>query len=94
MKLSSQKDFVIRKLRQNGEITRNECLQNRITRLGAIIWTLRNEDKWEIAEGEFRKTENGKDFVYKLIAERPKSVYEKMHEEISSGKTNQATLNI
>lgn len=61
----SQKQFVIRKLREDGYISRNDCLRNYITRLGARCNDLQREG-WKL-EGEFIKTEHGKDYVYRLI---------------------------
>ena len=34
----TQKQFVIEQLREKGSVTRNECLRNYISRLGAIIY--------------------------------------------------------
>jgi len=46
----------------NGKISRNLCLRNYTTRLGAIINTL-NKDGWNL-KGEYIKTEYGLDYVY------------------------------
>lgn len=61
---SSQKDFVLRTLRERGYITRNECLQRYISRLGALICILCKEG--HDITGEYVKTEFGKDFIYTL----------------------------
>lgn len=55
-------------------MSRNGALQNLITRLGARINDLKQEN-WNI-EGNFRKTDKGKDYVYTLISapEKPKIV--------------------
>jgi len=62
--MKNQEQFVIKHLREHGEISRNYCLQNYISRLGAIICDLKKEG-YEF-EAEFRKTTSGKDYVYKL----------------------------
>lgn len=60
MKKPSQKKRVENRLKERGKITRNECLNvfPRITRLGAIIHTLKQEG-WNI-EGK----DEGNDYVY------------------------------
>lgn len=65
----TQEERVKEILRENGKISRNHCLQNYISRLGAIIFDLK-EQGWDIT-GEWVKTERGKDFVYTL-SDRPK----------------------
>lgn len=56
----TQKDFVIKKLKDDGYISRNYCLQNFISRLGAIACDLKN-DGWEL-EG---KNKDG-DYIYEV----------------------------
>ena len=63
----TQKSWVLSQLETNGEISRNQCLANFISRLGAIVLVLKNEG-WEL-EGEWR----GGDYVYKLL-NRPKVI--------------------
>lgn len=70
MKKNTQKAWILKQLRENGRITRNECLKNYISRLGARISDLKSEG-WKI-EGEFIKTTNGKDYVYTLADEQRK----------------------
>lgn len=54
----SQKERIEKRLYQVGKITRNECLRNYISRLGAIICVLK-EEGWEF------ETKNVKgDYVY------------------------------
>jgi len=60
----SQKNWVKTQLELNGKITRNKCLRNFISRLGAIICDLKKEGYQ--FETFYEKTENGKDYVYKL----------------------------
>lgn len=63
----TQLQFVIDQLRKDGSISRNYCLSNRITRLGAIVNSL-NKEGWDI-QGDFVKTDYGKDYVYKKLKE-------------------------
>ncbi len=63
----SQKQFVVDTLRKQGYITRNYCLQNFISRLGAIILTLKKAGMNIEAESK-----NG-DYIYHL-KDRPKEV--------------------
>ena len=70
MKKNTQKAWILKQLRENGRITRNECLKNFISRLGARISDLK-EEGWNI-EGEFIKTPNGKDYVYTLADDQRK----------------------
>ena len=86
----TQEQFVINALRSEGEVTRNWALQNYISRLGAIIYSL-NKRKWVIT-GRYRKYSGGKDFVYTLISEPPKSKYQIMDERFKRGEISQPTL--
>lgn len=66
----TQFTFVKNCLEQTGEVTRNQCLQNYISRLGAIMCVLKKEG-WQFTT-ESRPTTKpdgtkGKDFVYKLV---------------------------
>lgn len=66
----SQLEFIKERLQEKGEISRNECLKNYVSRLGARINDLKNLG-WKF-ETEIRSTDRpdgskGKDFVYKLI---------------------------
>jgi hypothetical protein len=70
----SQEQWVIDRLLQTGEVSRNGALQNYISRLGAIIFNLK-QNGWEI-KGEWRKEEHGKDFVYyRVVSPHRKVVY-------------------
>lgn len=61
----TQKQFVVQQLNETGEITRNMCLKNYITRLASIIPTLQKEG-WEFKR--YYREENGsKDYVYQVI---------------------------
>lgn len=62
---SSQKEYVIKRLMEDGQISRNHCLSHYISRLGAIICDLKKEG-WEF-EGGYVETRGGKDYVYRLI---------------------------
>lgn len=48
-----------------GYVTRNEALRNYNTRLGSRIWDLKQEGM-QIEDGKYIKTENGRDFIYRL----------------------------
>lgn len=66
----SQLDFIKVRLQETGEISRNECLRNYVSRLGARINDLKHLG-WKF-ETETRSTvkpdgSKGKDFVYKLV---------------------------
>jgi len=64
----SQKQFVLNELKTKGHITRNYCLKNFISRLGAIILTLKKEGY--IIEGKNLKSDNGIDYIYRLKGTR------------------------
>lgn len=57
----SQKEFVISQLKKNGSISRNFCLGNYISRLGAIVNQL-NKEGWNL---EGSNQDNG-DYLYKV----------------------------
>jgi len=65
----TQIDFVRSRLQRYGSITRNQALRNYISRLSAIIHTLRHEEGMEI-EGTYIKTKTpfgeGRDYKYFL----------------------------
>jgi ribosomal protein L37AE/L43A len=68
----TQIEWVKSQLRKNGKISRNECLRNYISRLGAIIWKLKQHG-WKI-EGSLPEDFNPLkhhygDYVYRLIKE-------------------------
>jgi hypothetical protein len=63
----TQVSWVKENLRENGYISRNQCLRNYISRLGAIINILK-KDGWRF-EANYQQTVNGKDFWYKLVRE-------------------------
>lgn len=56
----SQKDWVKKQLLENGTISRNECLRNYISRLGAIIAVIKDEGF------EFETKYQDGDYVYNL----------------------------
>lgn len=62
----SQLDIVRKQLLETGQVSRNWCLQNYISRLSAIILDLKAEG-FDFDTG-FVKNNNGKDYVYKLKA--------------------------
>jgi hypothetical protein len=75
--------WVEKQLIKRKRISRNECLRNYISRLGAIIHVLKErgyvfDSHWSMNgevefHGDFVKTPNGKDYVYTLLAS-PKSL--------------------
>ncbi len=62
----SQIAWVYSQLKENGKISRNACLRKYISRLGAIVHTLRHDFNLTI-EGGYVKRGKSKDFVYTLI---------------------------
>lgn len=65
MKRKSQREWVIEQLDRFGEVTRNQCLGSRITRLSAIMLTLKNEGY------QFTTKSRGGDYVY-VLGSKPK----------------------
>ena len=64
--IKSQEQYVVNELLKNGKISRNQCLQKYITRLGALIYIIKNKNpQWEIS-AKFEKINGGKDYVYYL----------------------------
>ena len=64
--IKSQEQYVVNELLKNGKISRNQCLQRYITRLGALIYIIKNKNpQWEIS-AKFEKNNGGKDYVYYL----------------------------
>ena len=64
----TQKQWVKEQIKSNGFITRNQCLKNFISRLGAIIFELK-EEGMEFETGYIEtetKYRKGKDFKYTL----------------------------
>lgn len=68
----TQLEQIKKQLLEHGKVSRNECLRNYISRLGAIIHTLRQQG-FDI-EGDYVKTDYGKDYVYKLKSSPYKKV--------------------
>ena len=72
MKKQTQREWVLERLKQNGSITRNECLRNYITRLGAIICNLTNEG-YQFDSGYVKvETFWGTSKDYKYTLKKPK----------------------
>lgn len=63
--MKTQMDFVLKQLMTRGYVTRNQCLERRITRLGARISDLKQTGFNFIAG--YEKTRNGQDYKYTLI---------------------------
>ena len=64
MKKESQLEYVKKLLLNYGKVSRNHCLEQRLTRLTSRIDDLKNEG-WEI-EPKREKINGGTDFVYYL----------------------------
>lgn len=82
----TQEEFVKAELKKHKEVSRNLCLQNNITRLGAIIYTLKDEIRdtdWYI-EGKWAKTEYGKDYVYYLKRQQPMEIARELVDNFNS----------
>ena len=64
-----------------GKISRNFCLQNYISRLGAIIYILKKDGV--ITKGAYEEYPGGKDFVYRLDKEQtpPDPMYQANRED-------------
>ena len=60
--MKDQEQFIVNQLKLNGFISRNFCLQERITRLGAYICDLKKKG-WEF-ESKYVKENGGKNFYY------------------------------
>ena len=64
--IKSQEQYVVNELLKNGKISRNQCLQRYITRLGALIYIIKNKNPdWEIS-AKLVKINGSKDYVYYL----------------------------
>ena len=63
----SQRKFVIERLREKGKISRNYALERRITRLGAIICSLKKEG-WEINAYRQKNDGPGWNYIYEFVA--------------------------
>ena len=77
MKNPTQKERIIKRLLSVGQISRNECLRNYISRLGAIICDLTKEG-WEFDT----KNVQG-DYVYYVT----KTPYKTITRTLSNGET-------
>lgn len=62
--MKNQKRFVLNQLITKGQVSRNTCLANFISRLGAIMCVLK-EDGLKY-EGSYVKEKRGNDYVYKV----------------------------
>lgn len=69
MRKPSQKEIVLKQMRETGSVTRNWCLQRFISRLSAIMLELKNEGV------KFETKKVGGDYEYRLNS-RPKSITE------------------
>ncbi len=51
--IKSQEDYVVGELLKNGKISRNQCLQRYITRLGALIYIIKNKNSFSCLNASF-----------------------------------------
>jgi hypothetical protein len=70
MKNETQISWVKKQIEEQGFISRNQCLRNYISRLGAIIADLKAEG-YQFEAG-YEKTEHGKDYVYTFVGMQEK----------------------
>jgi hypothetical protein len=69
----TQLNWTREQLLTNGYVTRNQALSRYISRLGARIIDLRNEGLK--IKGENLKTENGMDYIYRLVKPEQKRLF-------------------
>lgn len=62
----TQEDYIVSLLKNYGTVSRNHCLEQRITRLASIISGLNEGGAWDI-KGQYVKKNGGKDFVYSVV---------------------------
>ena len=82
MKLT-QKKWVENILEKDGKISRNSCLQNYVSRLGAIIAVLKQDGyEFDADYKEYRTLMgwSGKDYVY-TVTKYPKHIQERLDEK-------------
>ena len=77
--MKTQKEWVVKVLLNEGEISRNTCLQNFVSRLSAIILALKKEG-WEF-HPHYRKENGGRNFYYTAT----KMPYRKVEYKTSDG---------
>lgn len=66
-KFISQRCWITNRLINTGQISRNECLQKHITRLGAHIHAIKAlNPTWKIEAKYINKSSNSEDYIYKL----------------------------
>lgn len=76
----TQLEIVKQKLKQDNYISRNWCLRNNITRLGALINKLTKKG-FEI-EGKYFKTDVSKDYIY-TMKEKKGETYEVLNNRLA-----------
>lgn len=75
MKKETQENWILEQLEDKGFISRNQCLEHYISRLGAIICDLQN--RGYVFTAEYQKTPNGRDYVYTLLKKpEPKGLFD------------------
>ena len=69
---ANQIRWVKNQLKEKGHVSRNVALSMYISRLGAIIFRLK--ERGYVFDGKYVKTKNGRDFVYTLVKEPDENV--------------------
>lgn len=65
-RLKTQREWIKNQLLDRGQISRNVCLDRRITRLSGHIYAIKDKNPLWIIDGKMTKTSHGKDYVYTL----------------------------
>jgi len=89
MSTETQLQWTKNQLLTFGVVSRNDALKRFFTRLGARIDDLHKEG-WEI-KGEWKKTDYGKDYIYKLIS-APSKIGRVTTQGIEIPQSNQEVL--
>lgn len=64
--LETQREWIKNQLLDRGQISRNVCLDRRITRLSGHIYAIKDKNPtWQI-DAKMVKTQGGKDYLYTL----------------------------
>ena len=66
--------MVKNKLKETGQISRNDCLSQFVSRLGAIIAVLKMPPYNYEFTAYYQKNEKGQDYIYKWTNKKPEQV--------------------
>ncbi|OCR99224.1 hypothetical protein A9K75_07820 [Campylobacter fetus subsp. testudinum] len=66
-RIRGQREWIKEQLLSHGQISRNLCLENYITRLSGHIFAIKEANPRWIVKGKRTVTKNGEDFVYSFI---------------------------